>query len=50
LEIKYQETRFDVRNNIYHWSFFKFEMEFELKIRESKGIDFFEFQLGYLEN
>jgi hypothetical protein len=37
----YQETWFDVRNKLCHWSFFKFQMEYELKIRESKGVDFF---------
>jgi hypothetical protein len=30
--------------------FFKLEMEFEIKIRESKGVDFFEFQLGHFKN
>jgi hypothetical protein len=40
-ERKYQEMWFEVRNKLCHWSFFKFEKEFELKIRESKGIDFF---------
>jgi hypothetical protein len=40
-EIKYQEAWFELRRKICHWSFFKFEMKFELKIRESKGVDFF---------
>jgi hypothetical protein len=40
-EIKYQETWLEVRKKLYHWHFFKFEMKFELKIRESKGVNFF---------
>jgi hypothetical protein len=40
-EQNYGAIGFDVRNKLCHWSFFKFKMEFELKTRESKGIDFF---------
>jgi hypothetical protein len=36
LEIKYQEMYLELRNKLCHWSFFKFEMEFEPKNRESK--------------
>jgi hypothetical protein len=44
VEIKYQETWFDVRNKLCHWSFFKFEKKFELKFRESRVV----LNFGYL--
>jgi hypothetical protein len=42
-EIKYHKTWIELRNKLCHWRFFKLENKFELKIRESKGVDFFEF-------
>jgi hypothetical protein len=39
-EINYHETWFELRNKLCHWSFFKFEKQFELKIRELKGVEF----------
>jgi hypothetical protein len=49
-EINYQEMWFELRNKLCHWSFFKFKKEFELKIRGSKGVDIFEFELRHLGN
>jgi hypothetical protein len=39
-EINYHEMWFELRNKLYHWSFFKFKKEFELKIMELKGVEF----------
>jgi hypothetical protein len=40
-EIKYQEVWIELGSKLCHCSFFIFEMEFELKNRESEGVDLF---------
>jgi hypothetical protein len=38
--VKYGIVGTCIRNNLSYWNFSKFEMEFELKIRESFGAKF----------
>jgi hypothetical protein len=41
-EINYHEMWFELKNKLCHWSIFKFKKEFELKIRELKGVESFQ--------
>jgi hypothetical protein len=40
IEINYHVMWFELRNILCHCSFFKFENDFELNIRELKGVEF----------
>jgi hypothetical protein len=39
-QIKYRTEGFEERNNFFYWTFSKFRIEFELKIKDPLGFEF----------